>query len=326
MKSILIAPYWQGELNNQLFKNEQSVWSLLKRLLYQNGYEINTIDMGSIESAECILFHDNLATGSLNYEYLQQCIRLGKKTQFLLLECPVVEPHLWDRALHENFSRIITWNDDLIDHQKYFKIFYPSSSSSVNEFFIPFADRKLITMVVGNKVSSHPLELYSKRREAIRAFEKICPEQFDLWGRGWNQPATELEVNQPVYYPSYRGEIDNKFTVLGRYKFCICYENMTGSPGYSGYITEKVIDCFLARCIPVYLGANNIRDYIPVNTFIDPSSFSSYYELYNYLMDITEIEYMGYINRINEFITSKFYDQHFSQHAFASTLLTNLIY
>ena len=324
MKNILIAPYWHGELQNQLFANEQSAWSLLKRLLYKNGYEINTMDMGSMESADCILFHDNLATGSLNYEYLEQCIRKGKKVQFLLLECPVVEPHLWDVVLHEKFSRIITWNDDLIDNQKYFKIFYPSSASSVDESFIPFSNRKLVTMVVGNKASSHPLELYSKRIEAIRALEKICPDEFDLWGRGWNQSVTEREASQP-YYPSYRGEIDNKFAVLGRYKFCICYENMRGAPGYGGYITEKIIDCFLAGCIPIYLGADNIGNYIPVNTFIDPSPFSSYYELHHYLVNITEIEYMGYINRIHEFINSKFYDQHFSQHAFVNTLLTNLI-
>ena len=263
MKNILIAPYWQGELQNQLFANEQSAWSLLKRLLYENGYHINTMDMGSMESADCILFHDNLATGSVNYEYLEQCTRRGKKVQFLLLECPVVEPHLWDVVLHEKFSRIITWNDDLIDNQKYFKIFYPSSASNVDEAFIPFSDRKLVTMVVGNKASSHPFELYSKRIEAIRGLEKICPDDFDLWGRGWNQPVTEIEVSQPSlrpYYPSYRGEIDNKFAVLGRYKFCICYENMRERPVTAGILqrrllTVSLLDVFLSMLGPRILEA-----------------------------------------------------------------------
>lgn len=315
MKSILVAPYWHGELQNRLFQQKRSAWYLLKKSLYCHGYEINTMDCGSMEKADCILFHDNLAQGSLNYEYLQQCIIMGKKLHFLLLECPVVEPHLWDAQLHQHFSRVITWNDDLVDQQKYFKIFYPDSGSVAPETMISFAQRKLVTMVVGNKVSSHPFELYSERITAIRAFERLCPTQFDLWGRGWNERE----------YPSYGGTIENKLGVLGQYRFCICYENMGATPGYGGYITEKIMDCFLASCVPIYLGAANIGDYIPTSIFIDPRNFSSYEELYTFLNSMEEKEYMGYMERIHEFITSEFYNTHFSQQAFASTLLRNLM-
>ncbi len=40
-----------------------------------------------------------------------------------------------------------------------------------------------------------------------------------------------------------------------------------------GYITEKIWDSFKARSIPIYWGASNIEEYIPINTFIDFRKF-----------------------------------------------------
>jgi hypothetical protein len=37
------------------------------------------------------------------------------------------------------------------------------------------------------KKINHPLELYSKRVEAIKWFEKNHPEDFDFYGIGWDR-------------------------------------------------------------------------------------------------------------------------------------------
>ena len=50
------------------------------------------------------------------------------------------------------------------------------------------------------------------------------------------------------------------------YKFIICFEN-SKTPGY---ITEKIFNVFLAKCIPIYDGAPN------VTSFINPKSFISF--------------------------------------------------
>ena len=77
-------------------------------------------------------------------------------------------------------------------------------------------------------------------------------------------------------YPSYAGEISSKRAILEQYKFSICYENMSDMPGY---ITEKIFDCFFAGCVPIYLGASNMTDYIPGGTFIDKRKFSGLFRI-----------------------------------------------
>jgi alpha(1,3/1,4) fucosyltransferase len=43
---------------------------------------------------------------------------------------------------------------------------------------------------------------------------------------------------------------------LSRYKFYICCENQA----YPGYHTEKIMNAYLANCVPIYWGAETIKD------------------------------------------------------------------
>lgn len=47
------------------------------------------------------------------------------------------------------------------------------------------------------------------------------------------------------------GAVSNKIEFMRPYKFCIAYENSS----YPGYVTEKIMDCFYAGCIPIYWGS-----------------------------------------------------------------------
>lgn len=47
------------------------------------------------------------------------------------------------------------------------------------------------------------------------------------------------------------GPVPNKIEFMKPYKFCIAYENCS----YPGYVTEKIMDCFYAGCIPIYWGS-----------------------------------------------------------------------
>jgi hypothetical protein len=86
-----------------------------------------------------------------------------------------------------------------------------------------------------------------------------------------------------------------------KFKYNICYENTFN---INGYITEKIFDCFIAGCVPIYLGAPNISDYIPNNTFIDRRNFNSDYELIQFLKKINEFEYSDYQDNILNFLKS----------------------
>ena len=63
------------------------------------------------------------------------------------------------------------------------------------------------------------------------------------------------KLHKNVNYIVKRGE-ENKKEWLQNYKFNICFENSL-SPGYT---TEKLLECLMAGCIPIYFGDNPVDD------------------------------------------------------------------
>ena len=192
-------------------------------------------------------------------------------------------------------------------------------------------------LIAGNKTSSHPLELYSARIEAIRWFEKNHPDEFDLFGIGWNEvrlPGRRffdkyrlLKIVKDFLslfcekFPSYKGKVNRKLDTLRKYRFSICYENARDIPGY---ITEKIFDCFFAGCIPVYWGPDNIEKHIPASCFIDKRKYDSYEKLYDFIKSMTDERYLEYINEIERFLQSPSAEQ-FRAEYFAESVSETII-
>ena len=248
----------------------------------------------------------------------------------VIFESEVLSSVNWNRDMHRNFKKIFTWNDDFVDGKKYIKYYWPNQIPKNLDFDLN-KKTKLCTMIAGHKFASHPLELYTERVKAIRWFEKYHPEDFDLYGIGWDKRYVKgalsmlnrFEALRKVLkpkYSSYRGAVKSKREVLQKYKFAICYENARDIPGY---ITEKIFDCFFAGCVPVYWGAPNVTEHIPEDTFIDRRKFSTYEELYGYLKNMSDKEYINYLDAIKKFIRSeKIYP--FSAEYFAGTLINEI--
>jgi alpha(1,3/1,4) fucosyltransferase len=172
----------------------------------------------------------------------------------------------------------------------------------------------LCAVIAGNKYSSHPSELYSRRKKDICWFEQNKHGELDLYGFGWDRInfgsklpfriINRFNINPQIIgksYPSYKGSIKRKRPILEKYKFSLCYENVKDVPGY---ITEKIFDSMFARCIPIYLGANNIKNYIPQNCFIDRRNFELMESLYEFISSVNEDEYYKYTDNIKRFICS----------------------
>lgn len=149
-------------------------------------------------------------------------------------------------------------------------------------------------MIVSKKKSSHPQSLYEERSNALAFFRKLYRDgidDFDLYGRGW-KGTTRL----------WKGAISGKtWDIFKNYKFAICYENMKNQ---KGYITEKIFDCMIGGCVPIYLGAENIADYVPKECFIDRRDFSSDEELYQFIKKIDQTRYEGYMQAITTYFQS----------------------
>jgi hypothetical protein len=209
---------------------------------------------------------------------------------FILWEPITVLPHQYDKGLHLNFHKIFTMDDDLVDNKKYFKFCYPQLVLEMIDP-IPFAEKKLCVQISSDKTYAHSNELYSERRKVIDYFEKQMTNDFDFYGTLWKS----------WQFKNYKGVVKAKKEVLRTYKFAFCYEN---SKNLNGSISEKIFDCFVAGCVPIYWGVENITKYIPENCFIDRRKFSSTEEVYLFIKNISEVEHAEYIQNIKEFLKS----------------------
>jgi hypothetical protein len=213
-----------------------------------------------------------------------------KKRLAVLFEPPCIIPSQYKDEIIVHYKSLLTFRDDLVDNQKFYKFFYPVLKSMRSDL-PPFNQKNLACIISSNAVSKEPLELYSLRKKVIDFYEERPYCEFDFYGRGW-------PMNK---YKNYKGSIPDKSTILKDYKFSYCFEN---SKNISGYITEKIFDCFEAGSIPIYLGAQNITDWIPANCFIDMRQFNSIQEVHDYIYQMPESEYECYIENIKKYLES----------------------
>lgn len=289
-KKVYITPGFWGQLfdiGNPYFNRDNCLDVLyrLRNVAEEAGYELLQADsLENLQDFELLCVFD---------VFLEQLPLLEKfpkeKIVLFLWEPPSVIPENFNLNNHRYFSKIFTWNDDLVDNEKYFKFYYPVYRPQIPDP-IHFYFKRLSALIACNKKSAHPDELYSERLKLINFFESFPNNDFDLFGKWW-----------PDYYRTYLGPINKKVDTLKYYKFAFAYENVRK---VSGYVTEKIFDCFQAGAIPIYLGANNIEDYIPSGCFIDRARFQSDKELYEYIANMSETEYSEYSKNIRLFLES----------------------
>ena len=275
---------------------------LLKKKFEEYGIDLSTQDI-NFPRESCFIIYNEMPK--------LKDILFNKDCHLLMFESKIIKPDNNNIKMHQYFRKVFTWDDNLVDNRRYFKINY--AQIIPNDLYFDVNNKtKLCAMIAGHKFKSNPLELYTERVKAIRWFELNHPEDFDLYGFGWDNhyfkgafsPLNRFEVLTKLIkpnYPSYKGAVKSKRDLLQQYKFAICYEN---ARDISGYITEKIFDCFFAGCVPVYWGAPNVTDYILADTFIDRRKFKTYAKLYDHLKDMRDEAYMGYNDAIKNFIKS----------------------
>jgi len=331
MKEILAAGPKEYQ-NNKMFDISNPIFNRdncmepnieLKKAFAKAGYDYKTFDLGDPEKAEYIIFSDIIHCAPL-YE---KCVQMGLQRKMILFiwEPPVVSRLDYDKEIHKNFRTIFTWMDDLVDGKKYKKFYWPQPSLPHQIRYVPFSERKLLTLISGNKTSTHPKELYSERMTAIEYFSSKVPYDFDFYGMGWEREINILvkikEALSPSYYRCYRGTVKSKYDMLANYKFCVCYENMKD---VRGYITEKIFDCFKSRTVPIYYGASNITDYIPKDCFIDLRDHNGYDSLLNTIRGMPEPRFNEHIAAIDKFMKSN-EAKLFSNEFFVNTIIKGVL-
>lgn len=297
-------------------------YQMLREKFQILGFELITSDLVAPESADLVLYNEMPKPFPLS---------INKEKSFLLLfESELIRPDNWNKNNHQFFKKIFTWDDRLVDEKKYFKFNFPNKISTT--VIDKEKRKKLITLIAGNKNCSHPKELYSERIKSIRWFEKNHPEDFDYYGIGWDYSISlwwqkvfkKLKLLSLIpKSPSlcYRGKVASKFETLKNYQFSICYEN---GRDIDGYITEKIIDCFVSGNIPVYWGPTNIENHIPQNTFIKRIDFKTHEELYSYLKNMNLEMIQEYQKNIHDFLKSDM-GYRFSNEYFVEVIIKGIL-
>ena len=314
---LSIVPFYENQLRNEFFNicssanrdNALEPFIKLKKILENREFKVNTVDVTPIRDSDFVCLFD------LNLKYIIRAYLLGRinRCMYISFEPPVVNSlHSAKnlKRISNLFASVLTWQDDIVDNEKIFKFNFPIPNQSIVTNSISYANKNLITTIVGYKTSNKKDELYSQRIEAIQYFEKALPSNFDLYGKGWDENA----------YPSYKGSVAEKIPIMSNYKFTLCYENQHN---IKGLISEKIFDCFYAESIPIFWGATNIKDYIPTECFIDRLEFEDYSSLIAHLTNMTEDEYNRRLVAIREFLRSDAY-KNFSSESFVESIYSTI--
>ena len=304
--------YADGYGNNSLFAQNDPTNTyaptftsrLLRTALLMHNIELNTADLNSGKDVVFELYIEG------------QTVQSTAAPKYLIAtENPHINMLNSDVRYCAQFNNVFSWNPEIASLPNGVMIMVPNDL--IMKSFPPYEERPLLVALINAnkrfpKVSDW--DLYEERLKLIRWYEMYHPKSFGLFGRGWDKPSPAFTFSEKltrrvnrlktqIYgyrpYPSYRGAINTKFEAYGHGKFGICYENTKDLPNY---ITEKIFDCMIEGCVPVYWGANNVLDFIPKACFIDRRDFANTADLHDFLVAMDGASYGQYQANIAHFL------------------------
>ncbi len=313
--------YYQNNIFNSGSVAASPYLVAARNALAKKNIVLNTIDIPTESPTEKDVYFD--MPYPWDVKHWIRIVKNKKKNILFIVETPIVNPFSFIKIFHVFFDRVYTWNDDFVDNKKYYKFNIPKIDAGMKPQKFPFKEKKLVVLMNANWVAFLPFrllsfstkELYSERLKAIEFFNNR--PDFSLYGRGWNKPA-RFSIGQRLFgykkFSSYKGgfQSQDKYKILSQFKFALCFENCEST----GYISEKMIDFFKAHCVPIYLGAPNISEFISKRCFIDWRQFKNYKEMSKFLESIDEKTYNSYIHEIEKFLESKEYKNRWTADAF----------
>ena len=169
-----------------------------------------------------------------------------------LLEPNAIHPHMyeWIQTNNKLFDYVLTFDEDLISKGQNY-LYYPHGRCWINNY----EDLKKENKVSIIASSKNFTEGHQLRHKVIDKFKDI-----EVFGYGYNP-------------------VENKEDSLSKYMYSVTIENCR----QPGYWTEKIVDCFATKTIPIFWGDDAVSD------FFDPEGiiyFNSQEELGEILEDL----------------------------------------
>jgi len=303
---IAVIPNSPDHLGNRLFTNKNARDDVLapyreiKKVAEERGWFMATFDQLSFKEADKVL--------AFNFEAFPEAIlsaldARGRANMLAIVrEPPEIAPIYYDKDIQRCFGGFYLPENTLPDNKNSFYLGFPISP--VDSDWIPFEAKKLLVSITSGKFTSFKGSLYGERIKAIKYFQASFPEQFDMFGQGWERDTLFPGVSPHKLFPCNKGTVSSKHEAMRKYKFSLCYEN---SSNVYGYVTEKIFDSMRCGCVPIYLGAPDIEKYVPKICFIDRREFGSDQEVEQFILGTSKEKYASYLYAIKEFLNSASY-------------------
>ena len=164
----------------------------------------------------------------------------------------------------------------LIGNNRYFRVPYvaPTKELQKYEHADPFYDDRLFC----NFVYSNP-----DRGEGALLRQEFCRElmkykKVDCPGRVLNNMQITFANRSDANWRT------SKIEFMKKYKFTICFENAV----QEGMVSEKILDAFLARSIPIYWGAPDVDDLYNQEAFINCNEITNISEMVKRVIEIDQ--------------------------------------
>ena len=203
-----------------------------------------------------------------------------KKVFFNLVKC-----HIMNVYTRDVFVSNLTFHSGLINKtlqplNRDFK-FKSKTIIALMSFYKGLASEKLL-------YKSDNLDLIALRSKiALSGSENKC---LDVFGKGWPNGVSKEDSREGDW-------VERKKSLMANYHFNLCFEN---TAAYN-YMTEKIWDSIENYCLPVYYGKNtNAYALFPENSFIDYSKFNSPEELFQFIKEMTDEEFILRMNKCIE--------------------------
>jgi hypothetical protein len=243
-----------------------------------------------------------------------------KKKYLLLCEPKAIMPRVYKKEYLNNFDKVFTFNEDLIDNKKFIKT---RLNLTTSKYFKILKNKKnfLSCYFVSNRPNNK--SLFKFREKLILWFNNNYPEYFHLYGKDWQLLKKDTKnifvkiilkvfnyvinifniniINKNIIKNVYKGFSRNKIKDGSKYYFQFCIENSRE------WISQRIFHCFNSGSVPVYFGYKNISKFIPNNCYILIKDQNSFQEVLNKMQKVCANKkiYKKYLDNIKEFIKSE---------------------
>jgi|TARA_R110002073_G_scaffold223993_3_gene384208 hypothetical protein len=209
--------------------------------------------------------------------------------------------HDYVQKVKNNYSLILTWSQDVVDKCSNAKKFIHGETNLdldyINSFY--FRDERLfevtflsgvLELIEGHKLRQKVLQIENDLCIPVKFWKVLSDFNHETGNRpGYRDPGAEIitEKGTPIEGEGKK-EIWNRKSM-----FHIAIENSRNL----NYYTDKIVDCFATKTIPIYWGAPNIADYFNKEGII---TFENEEDLKEILNNLTERDYINRLEAIEE--------------------------